>query len=278
MELAPEMLRPGHRQKMQEWSSDLDLAKGRADRSKEGVKIEEDIREGESNRKYKDAQGEYYKELPKIRSEQTAATKATKMVMITPEIAKELGYDDERIGEEITATQYTADKKQKGFRDHDASKMTELEKKLAAKDKEIADVTKRLKDIEEGRNQTRKDVAKTTADARIKAAGISGAAKPKAVKNLPKGVKRGDKTYVAYMDSEGNTTVTDYELGSSSGNDYISKLFQAPETKSGAAAPKPAATANSGTPEKKIRIKIKSSGQTGTIKESEFDSKFHERL
>jgi len=287
MGLVPEILNPGQKRKMQEWTQDLELAKTRADRSRAGVKTEEDLREGESNRQYKDAQGDYYKELPKIRSEQTAATKATKMVMVTPEIAKELGYDDDRIGDEISATQYTADKKQKGFRDHDASKMAELEKKLKQREDEVAAITKRLTDIESGRNQTKRDVAKTAAAAKVTAAGVT-ASKPAPVKNLPRGVKVGDKTFVAYMDKDGDTIVTEHELGSPAAKEdpFLSKLFQGevkpPEPpKSGAAAPKaatPAVKANSKAGENRIRIKIKSSGQTGTIKESEFNSKLHEKL
>lgn len=290
MGLIPEILNPGQKRKMQEWSQDLELAKTRADRSKAGLKTEEDLREGESNRQYKEAQGEYYKELPKIRSEQTAATKASKMVMVTPEIAKELGYDDERIGEEISAAQYTADKKQKGFRDHDTAKMAELEKKLKQREDEVAAVTKRLQDIEAGRNQTKKDVAKTAADAKVEAAGKSGA-RPQAKKLIPRGVKRGDKTYVAYIDANGDTTVTEHEMGSGAAKEdpFLAKLFQGevkpPEPpKPGAAVPKSAASAvkaNSGgepKPDKEIKIKLKSDGKSYMVKESEFDPKFHERI
>lgn len=287
MGLVPEILNPGHQKRMQEWSQDLDMAKSRADRSKGIVKQEEDIKEGESNRKYKEGQGEYYKALPGIRSEQAAATKSTKMVTITPDVAKELGYDEDRIGDEISVAQYTADKKQKGFRDHDTAKMSELEKKLKASEDREKEVTKRLTDLEKMKGDTKKATTQITADSKVKAAGIA-ANKAHPVKPLPKGVKRGDKTYVAYMDSDGDTVVTEHEMGSSEGKNYLAELFGKTPTSPPAPAPpkageptppKAAVKANEGPkPEGRIRIRVKATNKTGSINASEFNPKLHEKI
>ena len=292
MGLIPEIMRPGHKAKMQEWSQDLDLAKNRADRSKAAVKAEEDIREGESNREYKKAQGDYYKALPGIRSEQTAATKATKMVTITPEMAKELGYSDDEIGEEIPVARYNRDKQQKGFRDHDSAKMAELEKKLEVERKKNEDNDKRIRDIEAGRNTSREKVATTQADAKVRAAGIS-ANRPKPMKLIPRGVKQGDKTMVAYIDENGDTVVTEHELGAAAAKQdpWLANLYKQPESQPGAAASKPAAAPAPANPTKpnpapqpnpqsgkKIRIKSKITNKTGTILESQFDPAKHEKL
>lgn len=277
--MAPDLLHPGHRQRMQEWTTDLDLAKARADRGKEALKMEEGLREGESNRDFKKKQGAYYEALPGIRSEQAAAAKAAKMVTITPEIAKELGYDDSRIGDEISVAQYGWDKKQKGFRDHDAAKMSELEAKLKAREDEVSAITQRLKELEEMRGTTRKDVAKTSADARVKAAGIS-ANKPTPAKLIPRGVTRGGKTYVAYLDSEGQTVVTDHELGAASARQdpFLAKLFAAQPNAGEPAKAATAVKANQEAPTKKIKVRDKTDGKSGLIDEKDFDPKIHERL
>lgn len=289
MGIIPDILHPGRKQQMQTWGQEMDLAKTRVDRSREAAKLSEDLDKSEASQDYMKAQAKYQEELPELRRQQTNVSREAKMVTITPEIAKELGLGDDRLGEEISVGQYTAEKKAKSWEKKNAEDRAKWEAEIKARKAELDEKNKVLKELEDKRGTNREKVAKTQAAARIQAAGIS-ANKPRPTKLVPRGVKLGDKTYHAYMDDDGNITATDFEVGDTRANDdpVLSLLLNQekkptevtpkPEIKP-TATPKPAAKANTKPSEdKRIRIKVKANGRTATILEKEFDPAKYEKL
>lgn len=194
--LAPKLLRPGYEEKMKSWGQDMESAADRAKRAKAGLGTEMDIEDSRSNQDYKAAAADYQRQLPGLAREKAEAG----MIEVTPEAVAQLGLPEDWLGLKVPRQVVEKFRTSKDFaakRDNDY-KM--LQDKLASTEKLNQELLDSREQEGERNRKSAESRAKTTAGARVTAAGI-GANKSKGqAEGRPK--KIGDKYYAQVFDKD----------------------------------------------------------------------------